>query len=178
MIMILTSGCITKKEIQLESLSIIDIKKIEEGYKRKKYIKYNDRGECILKFKERRNQLLTTSNKFLRINFTSSEAINLFQDRRAGLYVNLKADKKRLEALNFCPLVEVSPKGYHYSYFYPTQYKIKNEYFQPKEYNDYETFDLKTIKELKFQIMTVGYSRWKTNEILITKDMIDRLKYK
>ena len=174
---LLASGCVSKKEIRLESLSIVKLEEIEDGYLTKKHTKYNTHGNCIVKFKDRRNQLLQTSNRFLKINFTSNEKSNIFEDRGYGLYVELKADGEILESLNFCPLVEKNAKGYSYSYFYPTEYKIKNEYFQPKDYDDYETFNLKKIKELRFQIETVGYIRWKTNEIVITKDMIDKLEF-
>jgi len=177
MLVLITSGCVSKKEIQLESLSITTLKKIENGYNKNKFFQYKTLGNCILRFKDRREKLMKTSNNFLKINFTSKETMNIFEDRRAALYIHLKADNKSLESLSFCPLVEKTLEGYSYSYFYPTQYKRKKEYFQPKAYDDYETFDLKKIKELKFQIVTVGYSRWKTNTIVITKDMIDKLKF-
>jgi len=177
LIILFTSGCIGKKEIQLDSLSIVTMKEIEDGYLKKEYLKYNTSGSCILKFNERRNQLLKSSDTFLKIDFISLENVNIFQDRRSGLYVWLSADGKGLEGLSFCPLVEKNLKGYRYSYFYPISYKIKKEYFgSKKSYDDYGTFNLKKVKELRFKIETVGYSRWKTNEIVITRKMIDKLK--
>jgi len=177
MVVLITSGCVSKKEIQLESLSIVTLKEIENGYNKNKYFQYKTFGNCILRFKDRREKLMKVSNNFLKINFTSKEKMNIFEDRRAALYIHLKADNKPLESLDFCPLIEKNLQGYRYSYFYPTQYKIKNEYFQPKDYDDYETFNLNKIKELEFQIVTVGYSRWKTNTIIITKDMINKLEF-
>ena len=79
------SGCISKKEIQLESLSIVTLKEIENGYSKNKYFQYKTLGNCILKFENRRNKLMKVSNTFLKMNFTSKEKINLFKDRRSAL---------------------------------------------------------------------------------------------
>jgi len=175
-ILMLLSGCVSKKEIQLESLSIVTLKEIENGYSKNKYFQYKTLGNCILKFENRRNKLMKVSDNFLKINFTSKEKINLFKDRRSALYIFLKADNEGIASLDFCPLIEKRLEGYSYSYFYPTSYKIKNNYFIPTKEDKYETFNLKNTQQLKFKIETVGYSRWKTNEIVITKDMIDKLK--
>lgn len=176
-ILMLLSGCISKKEIQLESLSIVTLKEIENGYSKNKYFQYKTLGNCILKFENRRNKLMKVSDTFLKINFTSKEKINLFKDRRSALYIFLKADNEDIESLDFCPLIEKRLEGYAYSYFYPTSYKIKNNYFRPKKEDDYRTFNLKNTQQLKFKIETVGYSRWKANDIIITKDMIDKLEF-
>lgn len=175
MIIFLSTGCMSKKEIQLESLSIVNKSDIEQGYLTKKYLKHHKNGRCITKVKNRWFKKLEVSDKFLQIKFSSKEKVfkNVIEDREESASIKLQADGKRLKKVSFCPLVERNNKKYIYTYFYPitTLYSLKEINLED------EKFDLKTTNTLLFSLYKVGYSRWKTNEIVITKDMIDKLEF-
>ena len=175
MMALLTSGCVSKKEIRLESLFIVNKSDMEQEYLSKKYLKNHKNGSCITKVKNRWYKKLELSNKFLKIKFSSIEKVfkNVIEDGEESAYVNLKADGKKLTKVNLCPLVERNNKKYIYTYFYPikTLYPLKEIDLED------EKFDLKTTNRLLFSLKTTGYSRWKTNNIVITKDMIDKLEF-
>ena len=175
MTIFLSTGCMSKKEIRLESLSIVNKSDMEQEYLSKKYLKNHKNGTCITKVENRWYKELELSNKFLKIKFSSMEKVfkNTIEDEEVSPYVILKADGKELTYVNLCPLVKRNNKKYIYTYFYPikTFYPLKDIGLED------EKFDLKTTNRLSFSLKKPGYIRWKTNEIIITKDMIDKLEF-
>jgi hypothetical protein len=159
-------GCVSKKEIQLESLSLISKQKVDESYLTQKYV---SSGGCVTTISQRFNQPNEISDKFLRIVFSSKEKVffNILENKGQPPYVHFKADDNRLTSLGLCPLIKREDKHYINTLYYPISMK--------KSFG--ESFNLNKSKRFSFYLRTVDYFRWKTNEIIITKDMIDKLNF-
>lgn len=165
MILIVLSGCVSKKEIKLESLSLISKQKVDESYLTQKYV--SSTNSCVTTISQIYNQPNEISDKFLRIVFSSKEKVflNGLEHKGQPPYIQFTADENDLTSIGLCPLVKREEKHYINTIYYPISMKSTFG----------KSFNLNKIKMFSFYLITVDYFRWKTNEIIITKDMIDKL---
>jgi len=167
-VVLIFTGCVSKKEIRLESLSLINKQEVNNSYLTQKYVQRNSFGGCVTKVNQRLNQPNEISDKFLKIVFSSTDKVflNVAEDGKEPPYLHFVADKRSLTSVGLCPLMKRENNHYINTLYYPISMKTS--------FN--QNFNLNKSKRFSFYLKTSGYFRWKTNEVVITKDMIDRLK--
>ena len=160
-------GCVNKKEITLESLSLIDANKLNNKYINNKYIKKFGRDKCILSLKD--SELYKDgyqfSNELLEFTFTSNNKLGLDRADINAIYINTMSNNKDLPFVGLCPLINKNRDGYKYTFFYPTEYVL----------NDTTPYKLKESNDFIFSIKHTDYMGWETNKIGIDKSMIKAL---
>ena len=160
------SGCISKKKITLKQISIVDKQFIEKQYANNSHIKHLD--DCSIKFKYRMQKGYKSSDKLLAISFTFNEKNFMKSANKGGgpQYIDIRADNKDIQSSNLCLLIQNDV----YTFFQPIKI-IHNKSIE---------FDLKNTNTLKFYIERPGFmgqDAWKTSQIIITKDMINKLRF-
>ena len=175
-----------KKQIALNSISLVSAKGIKEAYIKYPHISLNRLayyGSCTQIpiypkdiYDYAQHTLL--SDLFLAINFSSKEKIfydyaKEDKDKKSKFsqYVFIDGGQNSPRSINFCPILKsVNGQTYNYLYFYPTKSKDKEG----------RIYDIKGDNNVTFKIGKSGYMfmerAMNTNEIIISKDMLDKLE--
>jgi hypothetical protein len=173
-----------KKEIRLNSLSLISSNDINEAYLKYPHVthtrnySYDDCTQLPIYPKDSFIQHTLLSDQFLAIEFSSKEKIfydyakeDVNKESKFPQYIFIGGTQNSPKGIRFCPILKsVKGENYNYLYFYPTKSKDSEGY----------VYDIKGDNNVTFQIGKSGYifmeRAMRTNKIIITKEMLDKLE--
>ena len=173
-----------KKHITLNSVSLISSKSIKEAYLKYPHVTHtrNAYNRCtqspVYPKDKYNNQHMLLPNLFLAIDFSSKEKIfydyakeDRDKESKFPQYIFIGGTQNSPKGIRFCPILKsVKGKNYNYLYFYPTKSKDKHGLVH----------DVKGENNITFSIRRSGYMLTEramyTNEIVISKEMLDKLE--
>ena len=185
-ISVVFSGCSfkIKKHITLNSVSLVTSNNIKEAYLKYPHVthtrdySYDECTQLPAYPKNIYNQHTLLSDLFLAIDFSSKEKIfydyakeDRDKESKFPQYIFISGSSNAPARINFCPILKsVKGKNYNYLYFYPTKSKDKEGH----------VYDIRDNNNITFQIGKSGYMFMEramdTNEIIISKEMLDKLE--